>query len=100
MAKHYNNRVRHRDFQVGDLVLRKVIGASKDPTQGKLGPNWEGPYRIMSWQRRGTYHLQTLDGQKLLHPWKTEHLRKYSIYSNFAKFNLIIATFSGFLVSI
>ena len=50
MAKHYNTNVRHRDFQVGDLVLRKVIGAAKDPTQGKLGPNWEGPYRITSWQ--------------------------------------------------
>ena len=48
MAKHYNSRVRHRDFQVGDLVLREVIGATTDPTQGKLGPNWEGPYRITS----------------------------------------------------
>ena len=28
MAKHYNSRVRHRDFQVGDLVLRKVMGAA------------------------------------------------------------------------
>ena len=53
------------------------MGANKDPTQGKLGPNWERPYRIMSWQRRGTYHLQTLDGQKLPHPWNTEHLRRY-----------------------
>ena len=65
MAKHYNSNVRHRDFQVGDLVLRKVMGATKDPSQGKLGPNWEGPYRIMSWQRKGTYHLETLDGRKL-----------------------------------
>ena len=39
MAKHYNSRVRYRDFQVGDLVLRKVMGASRDPTQGKIGPN-------------------------------------------------------------
>ena len=31
MAKHYNSRVRHRDFQVGDVVLRKVTGATKDP---------------------------------------------------------------------
>ena len=44
MAKHYNSRVQHRDFKVGDLVLRKVIGAARDPTQGKLSPNWEGPY--------------------------------------------------------
>ena len=48
MAKNYNSKVRHRDFQVRDLVLRKVMGAAKDPTQGNLGPNWEGPYRVTS----------------------------------------------------
>ena len=49
IAKHYNTRVKHRDFQVGDLVLRKVIGATRDPSEGKLEPNWEGLYRITSW---------------------------------------------------
>ena len=39
MAKHYNSKVKHRDFQVRDLALWKVMGTSKDPTQGKLGPN-------------------------------------------------------------
>jgi len=78
MAKHYNSRVRHRDFQVGDLFLRKVMGAVKDSTQGKLNPNWEGPYKITSWQRKDTYHLETLDGRKLHHPWNTKHLQKYN----------------------
>ena len=32
MLKHYNTKVRHRDFQIRDLVLRKVMGAAKDPT--------------------------------------------------------------------
>ena len=77
MARHYNSRVQHRDFQVGDLVLRKVMGATRDPTQGKLGPNWEGPYRVTSWQRNGTYHLETTNGKKLPHPWNAEHLRMY-----------------------
>ena len=62
MTKHYNSRVRHRDFQVGDLVLRKVTGTTRDPSQGKLAPNWERPYKIALWQRKGTYHLETLDG--------------------------------------
>ena len=31
----------------GDLILRKM-GAARDPTQGKLGPNWEGSYQITS----------------------------------------------------
>ena len=77
MSKNYDSKVRHRDFQIGDLVLQKVMGATKDPAQGKLGPNWEGPYRITSWHRKGTYHLETMDGRKLQHPWNTEHLRRY-----------------------
>ena len=77
MAKHYNSWVKHRDFKVEDLILRKVMGTARDPTQEKFGPNWEGPYRITLWQRKGTYHLETLDGQKLHHSWNTKHLRKY-----------------------
>ena len=77
MAKHYNSKVRHREFQVGNLVLRKVMGTTRDPPQEKLGPNWEGPYRITLWQRKDTYHLEMLDGQKLCYPWNTEHLKKY-----------------------
>ncbi|XP_030925807.1 uncharacterized protein LOC115952727 [Quercus lobata] len=68
MAKHYNSKVRHRDIQVGDLVLRRVTDATKDTSQGKLGPSWEGPYRITPWHKKGTYHLETLDGQKVHHP--------------------------------
>ena len=77
MAKHYNSRVKRRDFQVGDLILRKVTGTMRDPSQENLGPNWEGPYIITSWQMKGIYHLEMLDGQKLYHPWNMEHLKRY-----------------------
>ena len=90
MAEHYNSRVRHKDFQVRDLILRKVTGATKDPFQRKLGLNWEGPYRITSWQRKGTYHLETLDGQKLHHPWNTEHLKKYYQETEACRASLLI----------
>ena len=39
MAKHYNSRVKHKDYQVGNLVLRKVMGIVRDPTHEKLSPN-------------------------------------------------------------
>ena len=77
MAKHYNSRVRHKDFQIGDLVLKKVMGVAKNPAHVKLGLNWEGPYKITLWQRKDTYHLETLDGRKLHHLWNAKHLRKY-----------------------
>lgn len=77
MAKHYNTKVRPRHFQVKDLVLRKVTTATRDPSQGKLGPNWERPYKIANYHRKGTYYLETLNEQKLHQPWNTKHLRKY-----------------------
>ena len=47
MAEYYNKRVKLRQLDIGDLVLRKVSTAIKDPTQGKLRPTWEGPYRVV-----------------------------------------------------
>jgi len=51
--------------------------ATKDPMQGKLGPNWKDPYRIIDCNRKGTYYLETLDDQRLHHPWNAKHLRRY-----------------------
>ena len=44
----YDANVKLRPLTPGDLVLSKVVGAAKNPAWGKLGPNWEGPYRITS----------------------------------------------------
>ena len=42
----YNANVKPRLLAPGDFVLRKVLGTAKNPTWGKLWPNWEGSYRI------------------------------------------------------
>ena len=38
MAKYYNQRVKLKRFNIGDLVLQKVTLAAKNPAQGKLSP--------------------------------------------------------------
>ena len=77
MSKHHDALVRLRQFNIGDLVLKKVSLATKDPAHGKLRPNWEAPYRVINSKRRGSYYLEALDGRKLEHLWNVEHLRKY-----------------------
>ena len=47
IMEYYNKRVKLRQLDIGDLVLCKVTPATKNPTQGKLGPTWEGPYRVV-----------------------------------------------------
>ena len=66
-----------RQLDIRDLVLRKVTTTTKDLIQGKLGPTWEGPYKVVHYSRRGSYHLETLDGKKLIHQWNIENLKKY-----------------------
>ena len=77
MVHYYNQRVKLKRFSIRDLVLQKVTLATKNPTQGKLGPTWEGPYKIIHYSRQGSYHLESMDGSKLPRPWNIEHLKRY-----------------------
>ena len=68
MARQYDAMVKSRRFNIGDLVLKKVSLAVKNPAHGKLGLNWEGLYRIINCKRQGSYYLEALDRRKLEHP--------------------------------
>jgi len=70
----YNRVIKTRAFVLGDLVLRKVIRNTRNPTWGKLRPNWEGPYCITSVARVGTYHLEDLIDIPIPQPWNVNNL--------------------------
>ena len=58
MAKQYNAMVKPRRFNIRDLVLKRVSLATRNPAHGKLGPNWEGPYRIINCKRQARALLE------------------------------------------
>ena len=66
--------VKVRRLVPGDLVLRKVVGIAKNPTWGKLGPNWEGPYRVTSVVEIGAYFLKDLDENVVPRLWNVNNL--------------------------
>ena len=53
------------------------MGNTKNPAWGKLGPNWEGPYRITSVVGIGAYYLEDLDERAVFHPWNVNNLKRY-----------------------
>ena len=73
----YDSNVRSRPLAPRDLVLRKVLGTIKNLAWGKLGPNWEGPYRITLVAGIGAYDLEDLDENIVPHPWNVNNLRMY-----------------------
>ena len=78
----YDTNVKLRPLAPGDLVLRKVLGTTKNPAWGKLEPNWEGPYRITSVAGISAYYLEYLDEKTLLHHWNVNNLKGTTINKN------------------
>ena len=77
MARQYDAMVKPRCFNIGDLVLKKVSLTTRNPAHRKLGPNWEGLYRVINCKRQGLYYLKALDKRKLENPWNVKHLKRY-----------------------
>ncbi|KAL2234294.1 UNVERIFIED_CONTAM: hypothetical protein Sindi_1161600 [Sesamum indicum] len=74
MMRRYNKKLRPRELQVGDLVLKK---AEVSKHVGKLDPEWEGPFKVVEIRRKGAYLLQDSQGRLLKRPWNIRNLRKF-----------------------
>ncbi|XP_070035177.1 uncharacterized protein [Nicotiana tomentosiformis] len=65
MERYYNRRTNLHYFKVGDLVLRKITQNTRQINARKLGPTWEGSYRVLAVTDKGSYGLENQDGVKL-----------------------------------
>ena len=73
---YYNQRVKHRSFKVGDLVLRQNK-ASKQEQEGNMCANWEGPYKVVESNRDESYILETTDNEAVPRSWNIKNLRRF-----------------------
>ena len=74
LAQSYNKMLQVRSFKPDDLVLRRAVRAHK---KQKLGPNWEGPYRVIRLTGPNSYFLETLDERKIPRPRNAKNLCMY-----------------------
>ncbi|XP_008245026.1 PREDICTED: uncharacterized protein K02A2.6-like [Prunus mume] len=65
LKSYYDKRAKIRQFQPGDLVLRKAFITAQRQGSKKMKPNWEGPYVISRSGGRGSYTLDTMDGKEI-----------------------------------
>ncbi|KAM0043511.1 putative nucleotidyltransferase, Ribonuclease H [Helianthus debilis subsp. tardiflorus] len=64
LESYYNARMKKLNLVPGDLVLR-ANEVSLQESIGKLGPNWEGPYRVIWANGKGSCKLETLQGKEV-----------------------------------
>ncbi|GJU33089.1 reverse transcriptase domain-containing protein [Tanacetum coccineum] len=75
IEQYYNQKVRLMSFKPDEYVFRRNE-ASRVEDQVKLGPKWEGPYRVTEAYQNGSYKLQTMEGKEVPRTWHAIYLRK------------------------
>jgi len=70
----YSSKLRPRQFQVADLVMRK---AHPYQLEIKLSPKWTGPFRVIKALKNGAYRLETLEGGAIPRIWNATNLKFY-----------------------
>ncbi|XP_020211764.1 uncharacterized protein LOC109796505 [Cajanus cajan] len=75
--RRFDSKVKPREFRGGDLVWRTTGEARKDARQGKLAPNWDGPFQVRHNLNNGAYKLEHLSGEPIPRTWNSSHLKMY-----------------------
>jgi hypothetical protein len=74
LRRYQAQRVRRRDLNKGDLVLRL---RQDNRGRHKLSPPWEGPYIVAEVLKPGTYKLANENGKVFTNAWNIQQLRRF-----------------------
>jgi hypothetical protein len=74
IRRYHDRNVRERSFNVGELVLRRILDESD---LHKLNSRWEGPFVVKQVTRPGSYRLQFPEGHHVPNSWNVQNLRKF-----------------------
>ena len=77
LVRRYNRGMRKREFGAGDLVLRMVVGNTRDINIGKLALTWDEPFKVTAIVGAKAYYLEDLDERPLPWPWNAHNLKKF-----------------------
>ncbi|XP_020239374.1 uncharacterized protein LOC109818341 [Cajanus cajan] len=77
MTRRFNSNLTKRSFKEGDLVWRVQGSARRNPREGKLAANWDGPFRVRHSLDNGAYKLEELSGKIIPRTWNASHLKTY-----------------------
>ncbi|KAM0970647.1 hypothetical protein ACFX15_018093 [Malus domestica] len=66
-----------RQFQPGDLVLRKAFITARKNGSRKMDPIWKGPYKFSRVGGKSSYTPATMNDREIEKQWNAYNLRKY-----------------------
>ncbi|XP_070014069.1 uncharacterized protein [Nicotiana sylvestris] len=74
----YNRKVQPRNFEVGQLVLRRILLHYKE-AKGKFALNWKGPYIIRKLLPKGALYLGDIERNDTKKTVNVDAVKRYYI---------------------
>ena len=78
MVRAYNKKVRPRKFEVGQLVLRRILPHWVE-AKGKFAPNWQGPYVVTRVLSNGALYLTDVEGKCVEMANNSDAVKRYYV---------------------
>ncbi|XP_049394551.1 uncharacterized protein LOC125858798 [Solanum stenotomum] len=78
MARAYNKKVRPRNFEVGQLVKKRIL-PHQDEAKGKFAPNWQGPYVIKKVLSKGALQLADMEEKAIDTIVNADSIKRYYV---------------------
>ncbi|XP_070023113.1 uncharacterized protein [Nicotiana sylvestris] len=78
MARAYNKKLRTRNFEVGQLVLRRILPHYQE-AKGKFSPNLKGLYIIRKLFPKGALYLGDIEGNDPETAVNTDTVKRYYV---------------------
>ncbi|XP_070018288.1 uncharacterized protein [Nicotiana sylvestris] len=78
MARAYNKKVHPRKFEVGQLVLRRILPHQAE-AKGKFAPNWQGPFIVTRVLSNGALYLTDIEGKCIEMAINSDVVKRYYV---------------------
>ncbi|KAF3615407.1 hypothetical protein FXO37_35515 [Capsicum annuum] len=78
MDRAYNKKVRPRNFEVGQLVLRRIL-PHQVKAKGKFSPNWQGPFVVKKVLPNGALYLTDIEGKMAEMAINADTVKRYYV---------------------
>ncbi|XP_070028609.1 uncharacterized protein [Nicotiana sylvestris] len=78
MARAYNKIVRPRKFEVGQLVLRRILPHWAE-AKGNFAPNWQGPFVVTRVLSNDALYLKDIEGKCVEMAINSDAVKRYYV---------------------
>lgn len=87
-------------IRLDDWIIRTIKARGLSYVKGKLGPNWDSPYKVIDIVKLGTFRLESPEGVPVSRPWNADNLKMFHVYMAFVACNRgIICNIRGIVYS-